>query len=229
MSDIKSSEFKFPTGEFTHTELALFNNRTNQQVWVRYQQAIKDGVIVSAGERKTAGSKGKPSKLWKINPSYNVVIAPTTPAVVAPSVLPSLVVVVPTDVVTTTPPTTAVAETPTSSEEPVVVEDKPVKSEEDSTTIIVPVVNVDSQLKPSTSADIKPVRNIITSGAETLTTTCPICGNPLHSMKDATGYMVWCGQPIEVCKSTENPFGHANTIKAAIEILNDKFSTAALQ
>lgn len=49
---------KFPAGEFTHSELATLNGQTNQQVWVRYQQAIKDGVIVLARQ------DGR-TKVWK--------------------------------------------------------------------------------------------------------------------------------------------------------------------
>jgi len=77
-----TNKLKFPTGEFTHTELATLNGKTNQQVWTRYQQAIKDGVILTAGERKVAG-KGKPSRLWIVNVNYVapvVAVVPVTPA-----------------------------------------------------------------------------------------------------------------------------------------------------
>ena len=57
---------KFPTGEFTHTELAQANGKTNQQVWTAYQAAIKAGTIVSAGLRPNPSGKGKPSKIWKV-------------------------------------------------------------------------------------------------------------------------------------------------------------------
>jgi len=96
MTENKTSKFElvFPTGSFTHTDLAKLNNRTNQQVWTRYQEAVKFGKIIRDGERKPAGGKGKPSLLWKLNPNYvapapGVVVAPATPAT-APIVQPAV-------------------------------------------------------------------------------------------------------------------------------------------
>ena len=104
---IDTSTLKFPSGEFTHTELAKLNGKTNQQVWTRYQLAIKNGQILKAGERKTAG-KGKPSLLWKLNPNYVAPVVPVTPAV-TPATAPAA-----------TAPATPVAPAATVPTEPVV-------------------------------------------------------------------------------------------------------------
>lgn len=73
---MKNTPLKFPSGEFTHTELAEFNGATNQKVWERYQKAIKDGVIVSAGSRKPATGKGRASLLWTLANPNQVSTAP---------------------------------------------------------------------------------------------------------------------------------------------------------
>ena len=96
---------KYPTGDFTHTELAQLNGKTNQQVWTRYQLAIKNGQILKAGERKTAG-KGKPSLLWKLNPNYVAPVVPVTPAV-TPATAPA-----PAAPVTATPVASSAAPAP---------------------------------------------------------------------------------------------------------------------
>jgi len=85
-----TNKLQFPTGEFTHSELALLNGKTNQQVWTRYQQAIKDGVILTAGERKTAG-KGKPSRLWIVNMNYVAPVIAVVPVTPAAPALPTMV------------------------------------------------------------------------------------------------------------------------------------------
>ena len=133
---------KFPSGDFTHSELATFNGKTNQQVWTRYQVAIKDGTIVSAGTRPST-CKGKPSKLWRLStPSQSVpavatptpAVAPapvvTTPPAPAPVIVPTEAivvpvnepppVVVPTPVIESPPIVTPVAEPPVAVETPVV-------------------------------------------------------------------------------------------------------------
>jgi hypothetical protein len=40
-----SNELKFPKGEFTHSTLATFNGRTNQQVWTAFDAARKNNII----------------------------------------------------------------------------------------------------------------------------------------------------------------------------------------
>ena len=224
---------KYPTGEFTHTELAQLNGKTNQQVWTRYQQAIKDGVIVSAGTRTTAG-KGKPSKLWKLNPNYVAPTVATTPAAPvttpAPVVVPTEPVVVPavapTPEVTVSVATVSVATVPEPTpaplpeatpatapvvEAPVIVEvlkiEPPVE-----TTPTVPEVKSDSTVQKSDQSQWRTLKEV-----------CPICKHPLSAIDDATGVMVWCGQPPEVCVSAENPYGHGNNDRTAYEKLCEKF------
>jgi hypothetical protein len=208
---------KFPSGEFTHTELAQLNGKTNQQVWTRYQQAIKDGVIVSAGTRASAG-KGKPSKLWKLATGQPVpvvavvadvpkpvapVIAATIPteAVVVPAAQPAPVVEAPKL------PEAAPAVAPTPTPEP------PVEA------VTVEVVRVE----PTTPApEVKPANDVV-KDARTLTETCPLCGKPLLAIDDATGVMVWCAQSPEVCSANEAPFGHGKNDKDGYEILMQKW------
>lgn len=93
MKNATVTSLKFPAGEFTHTELAQFNGKSNQTVWARYLKARQTGQIVSAGTRKTEGSKGTPALLWKVNPHWTMavmVINPPAPEV--PQVAPVEVV-----------------------------------------------------------------------------------------------------------------------------------------
>ena len=79
---MKTTTLNFPSGEFTHTELAAHNGKTNQQVWQAYAEARKTGQIIPAPvpERKIAG-KGKPSLVWVVNPNYVApVVVVTAPA-----------------------------------------------------------------------------------------------------------------------------------------------------
>jgi hypothetical protein len=220
----------FPTGEFTHTELAQLNKQTNQQVWVRYQQAIKDGVIISAGNRPSVSGKGKPSKLWKVNPnppSPVTVSAPAPVAAVAPAVVPTEPIVVPA-VTPAVPTPEAVAPVevtpvpePAPAAAPVVaapVVETPVPAVE--TTAIVEVVRIETT--PPEKPFVLPPE--VLKDVRTLSEVCPICSHPLSAMNDATGVVVWCGQPKEICPLAENPYGHANTDKNAYEILIDKFT-----
>lgn len=73
--------FKFPTGDFSHTDFAKLNGVTNQQVWTVYSAARKSGQIIPANppERKNAG-KGKPTLMWIVNPNYVAPVVPVTPA-----------------------------------------------------------------------------------------------------------------------------------------------------
>ena len=224
---------KFPTGDFTHTDLAKLNGKTNQQVWVRYQQAIKDGVIVSAGTRPSVSGKGKPSKLWKVNPNppSPVTVAPapvavTVPPVITTPVVPTEPIVVPAAapvavVAVSTPEVVAPAAVVSPVPEPTPAA-APAPAAE--TTTIVEVVRIEPapESKPFTlpAEVLKDVR--------TLTEICPVCGKPLSAMNDATGVIVWCGQSKEICPSVENPFGHANTDKNAYEILMQKWGKSAI-
>lgn len=232
MSD--TFKLQFPTGEFTHTELAQLNKKTNQQVWTRYQQAIKDGVILSAGERKPNGGKGKPSKLWKLNPNPPVPAA--TPA--ADSTAPSTPVVTPAAASTPAP---EVAKEPTDSvpTEPVVVPavapatppvvETPVVEtapavEPEVNVQLVTVVEVNPTPEPETASEVVASNEAQKEGAFPLAGhNCPKCKSQLWAVKDATGFMVWCDRPLDVCSTTEAPSGHGSTVKNALQALNDKW------
>jgi len=200
-----NNTLKFPTGDFTHTELAQANGKTNQQVWVAYQQAIKDGVIVSAGTRSKG--KGKPSKLWKVADGQPVPVV--SPAPVVPPVVPTpaVVKIVPVQ-----------SNIPVPPPEPVVKLEK-IQPSAPPPTLVVETVEV---AKVVPEIPVQMVQNIVKDVA-TLEQVCPICKNPLYSINDATGVMVWCSQPINICPSTENPSGHGRNVKDAYEVLCEKF------
>jgi hypothetical protein len=69
--DMKLDTIKFPVGEFTHTDLAKFNGKSNQTVWARYLWARQIGHIIPCGTRKSEKARGKPQLLWKLNPNPN--------------------------------------------------------------------------------------------------------------------------------------------------------------
>lgn len=196
---------KFPTGQFTHSELATLNNRTNQQVWTQYQKAIKDGVIVFVGTRV---GKGKPSKLFQVaGPDVVAATEPTkviqTVAVVAPTPKPAKVETVKVEPVKTatvsatdtTALVAAVTSEPETELEEVVVEDEETVARRE----VEPNVRTPENME------------------------CPICGKNCIAWDDATGVMVQCNQPIEVCGCCENPYGHGRNEKAAYEVLCQKY------
>lgn len=83
---VMSKTYKFPTGDFSHTDFAKLNGVTNQQVWTVYSAARKSGQIIPATppERKNAG-KGKPTLMWIVNPNYVAPVVPVTPAPATPT------------------------------------------------------------------------------------------------------------------------------------------------
>ena len=168
-----SETLKFPSGEFTHTELAQLNGKTNQQVWTRYQQAIKDGVIVSAGTRASAG-KGKPSKLWKLATGQPVPVVAVVADVPKP-VAPVIAATIPTEAVVVPAAQPApVVEAPKLPEVTPAVAPTPAP-ESSVEAVTVEVVRVE----PAPEAEIKPPTvNDVVKDARTLTEKCPICGNP---------------------------------------------------
>jgi len=193
----------FPKGEFTHTELAQANGKTNQQVWTAYQAAIKAGVIVSAGTRPNPSGKGKPSKIWKVADGQPV---PLVDKVEVVKVEPVKTVVVSSLLPVT--PVVANLITEVDKALPVV---KPSVAPE--TVEVIEVV----QPRPA----VQNINRNITP-TEFL---CPFCKNKLVSMETETGFRVWC--PINdftICSCSENPYGHSNTIKNAFEILCQKYS-----
>jgi len=222
---ITRENIKFPANEpWTHTELAEANGVTNQKIWPLYDKMRKTHEIVAAGSRPQPG-KGKPTGLWRLAtskaqpvPVVTVIITPE-PAIPAtpptPAVTPAVVVPTEAIIVPTNEPKLLPESTETKIETPVVVE--------------VLKVEPNGVVTPSAEIDCRPPLPVvevqkIVEDAQTLTETCPVCGHPLVAAKDATGVMVWCHQPSEICPSSENPFGHGKDEKEAYLVLVDKFS-----
>lgn len=279
---IDTTSLKFPSGDFSHTDLAKLNGKTNQQVWTRYVMARTSGQIIPATppERKTAG-KGKPTKMWTLNPNYVAPVVPVTPATTTPatpaapttavvaSATPAAPVVVPTEPViepagdsvvlpsvdqqeaaadataaTVLPPVAvavvdvvpavekvieaavaAIPATPVVEVAPVVAEIAPALP---ATAPVVVVAEVTPE--PVIAAvEVAAVKNeqVIPEGMTELSEKCPICDHKLFSINDATGVMVWCAQPADICKSAENPAYHGKTAKEAAAGLIQRFSKLA--
>lgn len=201
---------KFPSGQFTHSQLAEHNGQTNQQVWVRYQEAIKNGIIKYVGDRKNSTGRGKPSKLYELvsGTPQPIVASPTPPPVVVVNIKPSTV---------PTPPSLTV--TPVVAEpEPVVMKaimpPEPVIEETTPAPSPVEVLKVEPEIVPGPI----PKSNDFIPKMETPILTellCPVCNLPMYSMPQAGGISVRCNQPLEVCKTNENPKGHGKTAKDA--------------
>lgn len=199
---------KFPTGQFTHSELAVHNNRTNQQVWAPYQKAIKDGIIVFVGLRT---GKGKPSKLFQVAGPDVVAATDTTKviqtvAVVAPTPKPAKVETVKVETV----------EKPTVSAT--------------NTTVLVAAVTREPEVELEDVTDVTVEDEEVVKRREVEPNvrtpenmTCPVCGKDCIAWDDATGVMVQCNQPIEVCACCENPYGHGRNEKVAYEVLCQKY------
>jgi hypothetical protein len=241
----KADTLKIPAGSFTHTDLARLNGKTNQQVWTRYQAMVKSGLIIRDGERKPAGGKGKPSLLWKVNPNppANVTvptIAPSAPVTQAAD--PN--VVLPTEaqmeaaadaapvVEAAAAPTEPVVETAAPAPEP--PKDEPPTATPAATnageqTVTVEIARVEATPTPAEPPVIEPVAGIVepvtpTIPAETpIAEACPACQHNLVARSDATGIMVGCNQPAEVCHTAERVEGHGATLKGAIATLHDKW------
>ena len=158
-----------------------------------------------------------------------------------PVATPAPVEVVPTEAVIVpaaqpTPPPAPVVEAP-KQPEPVIAE--PVAAEPAKLPEVAPAVAPAApstspiegstvevvRVEPTPAAEVNPpVVNNTVKDVRTLTETCPICGHPLVAVDDATGVMVWCNQPKEICPSAENPFGHGDTDRKAYDILLDKWT-----
>ena len=230
------TQLKWPSGDFTHTDFAKANNKTNQQVWVAWSTARKNGIIVSAGTKPSTGGKGKPSLLFKVNPNPPSPVTVSAPAPVKVAVIDdkpkSVAPVIPTEpiivlavapVVVPTPEVVAPVEVASPVPEPApaaapVVAAPVVETPAVETTAIVEVVRIEAT--PEKPFTLPPE---VLKDVRTLTEVCPICKNPLSAMNDATGVIVWCGKSKEICPVVENPYGHANTDKNAYEILCDKW------
>ena len=73
MKNKKDFQLLFPDGEFTHSQLARHNGKTNQQVWTRYESALKTGAILRVGTRLGKG-KGKQPFIHRVNSQFLSVI-----------------------------------------------------------------------------------------------------------------------------------------------------------
>lgn len=207
---------KFPTIQpFTHSDLAAANNCKNSQVWVRYQQAIKDGIIVSAGERKNPNGKGKPSRLWKLADGQPI------PLLEIPKAISDVV-----KVVKTSPPKLSLPKIPIPTKPKGGVVEignaiLEVKEPYQPAPIVAALVS-----EPEVESEIIPVVvrkvNIIPEFRQ-LKDVCPICDKPLFAWNDSTGVMVQCNQPLEICPVHENCFGHGKNEKEAYHILCQKY------
>src|SRR6185369_12890286 len=205
-----SNELKFPSGKFTHTELAQHNGKTNQQVWTAYQAAIKDGTIISAGERPNPTGKGKPSKLWEVNLNKGVATTPLT----------------------NTPP--AVVPTPKIQAEPRVKrQPKPVQvvqpMEAEMTKVVEKKLAV---VEPTKAPEVEPEEtevvprpiNVLTSQVEEIEDVCPFCKTKLLMVKGDGRVKVWCRvNDLKVCSCSENPYGVGRTLEAALKVLHEKY------
>ena len=241
----KNNTLVFPSGSFTHTDLARANGKTNQQVWQRYQIAVKSGFIIRDGERKPAGGKGKPSLLWKLNPNYVMPAVPATPVVDATPAVPVTQaaddnVVLPTEaqIEAAQAPIVEAAAEPTveaAAPAPEPPKDEPPTAPPAATnageqTVTVEVARVEATPTPAELPVIEPVAGIAeptvtpTIPAEAaIDEACPACQHNLVARNDATGVMVGCNQPIAICPTPERVEAHGNTLKGAIENLHGKW------
>jgi hypothetical protein len=187
---------KLPAGSFSHTDLAVANGKTNQQIWVEYSRLRKEGVIVSAGTRSTG--KGKPTSLWKV---ADGVPAPLVDKVVVATVIsdkkgPADFAVL-AEAIMTTPSLPVV--------EPTVAP-------------VVETVEVVEVIQP-----VPVVRNLTCQVTE-IDEVCPFCSTKLLSVETSGGIKVWCPvNDLKVCQSSENPYGVGRNQKDAYEVLYDKF------
>jgi len=208
---------KFPSGQFTHSDLAKHNGQTNQQVWIRYQEAIKAGVIKYVGDRKNSTGRGKSSKLYELvsgapQPLPVVVVTPIPPAVV--------VVVTPDEPSTVPIPSTSVEPEPVIvmkailPPEPVIVEETPPPVVEKP----VEVLKIEDPKKAEKNDD----ENFIPRLEEPKETTflCPCCERPMLSLPQGKNRVtLFCNQSLDVCPTRENPKRNASNEKEAYEYI----------
>jgi len=196
---------KFPVGMFTHTELALVNGKTNQQVWPAYQKAIADGIIVSAGNRPNSTGKGKPSRIW------TVVVGQPVPLVAKVEV-----VKVPVDLALHHRGVPAAKKEKVAKVEKneVVAEVMPTVAPTETvvTEVVATVVVEEVPFVRNNDREIQTIKHL-----------CSVCKSPLLAQNDDTGVMVWCSQPKSICDIHENPYGHGRNINDAYEALCDKY------
>ena len=192
---MSNTTLKLPDGNFSHSDLAIANGKTNQQVWAEYSRLRKEGIIVSAGTRSTG--KGKPTSLWKVADGVPVPLVDKVEVVkIEPKPEPTLAVVTETAIVVEPLPVVVPTEAPVVTETVEVVE-------------VAPPAPV--------------VRNLTCQVTE-IDEVCPFCSTKLLSVETSGGIKVWCPvNDLKVCSCSENPYGVSNNVKNAVEILNDKF------
>ena len=227
----KADTLKIPAGEFTHTDLAQANGRTNQQVWTRYQAMVKSGILIRPKRQLADGrtidatrppksGKGKPSLLWMINPN-----PPTGQAAIPTAAAPAVA----TPAAQTAPTVEAAAPAPeppkNDGNEPPAGGTPAV----DTATVTIEVARVEAipALPPTPEAQppvVEPVKGIAAPvAAETITEQCPACQHNLTGRADKTGVMVGCDQPKKICPTAERVEAHGATIKSAIATLHGKW------
>ena len=192
---MSNTTLKLPDGNFSHSDLAIANGKTNQQIWAEYSRLRKEGIIVSAGTRSTG--KGKPTSLWKVADGVPVPLVDKVEVVkIEPKPEPTLAVVTETAIVVEPLPVVVPTEAPVVTETVEVVE-------------VAPPAPV--------------VRNLTCQVTE-IDEVCPFCSTKLLSVETSGGIKVWCPvNDLKVCSCSENPYGVSNNVKNAVEILNDKF------
>lgn len=201
------SEIKWPTGEWSHTELADFNGKTKPSVYNQLQDALKNGTVVKTNKRQ---GQGKPTQLYTVAALYHSTSHAGAQTIVAQGIIPAPVVK------ETIPPITEVVSATINV--PVTVE--------------VPVeVTVETKMENQTVEviDIKPIEPSLKveempANTHSIDEVCPVCKHKLFAWNDNTGVMVQCLQPIAVCKSAEHPFGHGRNEKSAYETLVEKWT-----
>lgn len=228
----KADTLKIPAGDFTHTDLARLNGKTNQQVWTRYQAMVKSGLIIRNGERKPAGGKGKPSLLWIVNPNPPANVTVPTIGISAPAADGNVILPTEAQIDAAAPAEPVVeAAVPAAPEPP---KDEPPTGFAAATnageqTVTVEVARVEATPTPAELPVIEPVAGIVgpvtpTIPAEApIAEECPACQHALVARSDATGVMVGCNQPFAICPTSERVEAHGNTIKGAIETLHSKW------
>jgi predicted ArsR family transcriptional regulator len=211
--DMKIESLKFPSGIFTHQELATHNGATPQQVWVKYKEARENGTIVSAGERK-AGGRGKPTLLWKLadetqatnrieRPVESVEVIIVTPKIIDTGVIQVIAEKNETVKLENIKPAVA----PIIDVTPVV--------ENITKTIVIPVIEINNNDVVKTPKHNNDVR--------VLKSNCPVCNNSLFAINDATGVKVWCGQSSEIC-APQDVSHHGRNDKDASEGLLERWN-----
>lgn len=195
-----SDTLKFPAGEWTHQDFADANGKTKPSVYNQLQAALKNGTVVKGGMKT---GKGKPSQLYKVTGAVPVTV-------------------------------TKVDEFQHGEKTVEVFDVKPVEEKIDRTVVsevTQPVVVVDVTTDEKIDEKIEQVvaakAAVVNPELTQSKFLCPVCKQPLSTYTTATGVMVKCFQPIEVCSSTENPFGHSNNEKNAYEILVSKWNFAS--